>query len=78
MLSPVDVQFDTSDEDPLPPETLPRRRISRVVVEHEDSSSTFYDLDDYTSYSLPQDGGASPDDVFFDNDSFWSGSITWY
>jgi hypothetical protein len=26
----------------------------------------------------PVSGVASFDDVFFDNDSFWSGSITWY
>jgi hypothetical protein len=54
-----------------------RRRISRVVVEHNDSFETFYDFDDVAN--PPQDGGASVgNDVFFDNDSFWSGSITWY
>lgn len=50
-----------------------RRRISRVVVDHKDGQ-TFYD--DLPSYS-PQDDGASLD-VFFDNDKFWEGSITWY
>lgn len=50
-----------------------RRRISRVVVDHKDGQ-TFYD--DFPSYS-PQDDGASMD-VFFDDDKFWEGSITWY
>jgi hypothetical protein len=53
-----------------------RRRISRVVVEHNDNFETFYDFNDLTNPLLK--GGASPNDVFFDNDSFWSGSITWY
>lgn len=52
-----------------------RRRISRVVVEHNDSYETFYDLNDLNPLDK---GGAAANDVFFDNDSFWSGSITWY
>eukprot|EP00579_Thalassiosira_antarctica_P007949 CAMPEP_0201880114 /NCGR_PEP_ID=MMETSP0902-20130614/10811_1 /ASSEMBLY_ACC=CAM_ASM_000551 /TAXON_ID=420261 /ORGANISM="Thalassiosira antarctica, Strain CCMP982" /LENGTH=216 /DNA_ID=CAMNT_0048408083 /DNA_START=61 /DNA_END=711 /DNA_ORIENTATION=+ len=76
-LSPDNVQPDSSDKEPPSSESSARRRISRVVVEHNDSLATFYDQDDLSPYSLPK-GGASMDDVFFDNDSFWSGSITWY
>lgn len=72
----VDSSDSSSDKEP-PSSEGGRRRISRVVVEHQDSFETFYDLNDLSSYSV-QDGGASMDDVFFDNDSFWSGSITWY
>lgn len=39
-------------------------RISRVVVLHDNKLETFVD-----------DAAAVAD---FDNDSFWSGSITWY
>ena len=61
------------DEEPPLFDSPGRRRISRVVVDHKDGQ-TFYD--DFPSYS-PQDDGASMD-VFFDNDKFWEGSITWY
>jgi len=76
-LSSDNVQSDSPFKEPPSSETSVRRRISRVVVEHNDNLSTFYDFDDLNSYSLPK-GGASMNDVFFDNDSFWSGSITWY
>jgi len=62
-----------------------------VVVRHHDTLETFYD-DEQTQkevtssvnptpspFSLPTDeteAGKGGD--FFDNDSFWSGSITWY
>eukprot|EP00527_Entomoneis_sp_CCMP2396_P000741 CAMPEP_0198154576 /NCGR_PEP_ID=MMETSP1443-20131203/68664_1 /TAXON_ID=186043 /ORGANISM="Entomoneis sp., Strain CCMP2396" /LENGTH=203 /DNA_ID=CAMNT_0043821257 /DNA_START=1142 /DNA_END=1753 /DNA_ORIENTATION=- len=42
-------------------------RISRVVVLHDNKLETFVDH--------TKDSGI---DGFFDNDSFWSGSITWY
>lgn len=42
-------------------------RISRVVVLHNDILETFVDHQKETNI-----------DGFFDNDSFWSGSITWY
>jgi hypothetical protein len=42
-------------------------RISRVVVLHNDKLETFVD----------QEKEKNVND-FFDNDSFWSGSITWY
>ena len=54
-----------------------RRRISRVVVEHNDSFETFYNFDDVAN-PLQNCGASVGNDVFFDNDSFWSGSITWY
>lgn len=65
------------DKEPPSSEDSGRRRISRVVVEHNDSLETFYDSNDLASLSVQKEG-ASMDDVFFDNDSFWSGSITWY
>lgn len=68
----------TSDKEPPKSESSGRRRISRVVVEHNDSLETFYDINDFTSYSPPHNGGSSMNEAFFDNDSFWSGSITWY
>jgi hypothetical protein len=74
----LSLDVDQSDPFKEPPssEGSSRRRISRVVVEHEDNLETFFDMDDPSSYSIK--GGASENDVFFDNDSFWSGSITWY
>ena len=66
-VSPDDVQPECAE-----PPSSGRRRISRVVVEHNDSHETFYDNFSRTL----QQGGASDD--FFDSDSFWSGSITWY
>jgi len=67
---------DSSDKEPPSSENSCRHRISRVVVEHNESLATFYDPDDYSVNSLPKNG-ASSNDVFFDNDSFWSGSISW-
>jgi hypothetical protein len=45
-----------------------RHHISRVVVLHNDKIETFCN---------PESSRSNVDD-FFDNDSFWSGSITWY
>jgi len=62
-----------------------RHQISRVVVLHNDTMETFYQsetqlstLKDYSSYCLKGLSQSSKSDDFFDNDSFWSGSITWY
>jgi hypothetical protein len=44
-------------------------RISRVVVLHNDKLETFVDQNKEKDVDV---------DGFFDNDSFWSGSITWY
>jgi len=52
-----------------------RHCISRVVVLHNDKFETFFHPD-AIGVSPPKDAPASDD--FFDNDSFWSGSITWY
>jgi len=58
-----------------------RHRISRVIVTHDDISETFYDKCS-TPYpkncASEQIGRGVDDDDFFDKDSFWSGSITWY
>lgn len=50
--------------------TSGRHRISRVVVLHNDKLETFHADAVYQKEKLHDD--------FFDNDSFWSGSITWY
>ncbi|KAL7524944.1 hypothetical protein ACHAWF_001143 [Thalassiosira exigua] len=70
---PLNVE-DPGISDPSPSDF--RRRISRVVVEHNDSHETFYDFNG-SSTSLHERGGGM-NDIFFDSDSFWSGSITWY
>lgn len=46
------------------------------MVEHNENLETFYDFD--KSFAPAESSEATFDDVFFDNDSFWSGSITWY
>lgn len=73
----VNPTSESLDKDPPSSESSGRRRISRVVVEHKDNLETFYDLEDF-SYSPRGAGGSINDDVFFDNDKFWIGSITWY
>ena len=56
-----------------------RHRISRVVVMHQDSLETFVDKDLAISTSkVADDTCKAASDDFFDNDNFWSGSITWY
>mmetsp|Transcript_5394 Transcript_5394/g.7158 ORF Transcript_5394/g.7158 Transcript_5394/m.7158 type:complete len:212 (-) Transcript_5394:208-843(-) len=63
------------------PETRRRRHISRVVVLHNDAKETYFSEGrsngglNYSSTSLSD---TEKDDAFFDNDNFWSGSITWY
>jgi hypothetical protein len=55
-------------------------RISRVVVVHQDTLETFFD-NDMTDNQIGNAVGESlkpASDRFFDNDSFWSGQITWY
>lgn len=53
-----------------------RHRISRVVVMHNDKLETFFNPDTLSLKSITAKCDAGDD--FFDNDSFWSGSITWY
>ena len=48
-----------------------RHRISRVVVLHNDKLETFLNPEQVTSKE-------THDNDFFDNESFWSGSITWF
>jgi hypothetical protein len=54
-----------------------RHRISRVVVLHNDKLETFFNPDTPAPTPVAKKAVPSGDD-FFDNDSFWSGSITWY
>jgi hypothetical protein len=57
-----------------------RHRISRVVVLHNDKLETFFSTDKAAEKAVKcrkiEDTEAGDD--FFDNDSFWSGSITWF
>jgi len=68
-----------------------RHRISRVCVVYNDKLETFCNPADFESNGATQKlatpfstqnsnctkNGDIPSD-FFDNDSFWSGSLTWY
>ena len=58
------------------PKKRNRHKISRLVVEHQGTSKTFYNKEDPTSSEVSVQNITS--DNFFDNDSFWNGSITWY
>ena len=58
-----------------------------MVVVHNNTLETFYDekqQDNYqpktTSFVLPESNDTSSESnaAIFDNDSFWSGSISWY
>ena len=60
----------------LPP-IYQSRRISRIVVNSKKSSEGGSFYDDFPSYILENDENDN-DDICFDHDSFWSGSITWY
>jgi hypothetical protein len=51
--------------------SIDRHRISRVVVLHNDKLETFLNPEQVCKQN-PQG------DDFFDNESFWSGSITWF
>jgi len=57
-----------------------RHRISRVVVLHQDNLETFVDQDSpIKTHSVTDTEYSKTAKVdFFDIDSFWSGSITWY
>lgn len=65
-VDPTSISLDDKDLSALVLPSSPQQpfRISRVVVLHNDKLETFMDE-------------ANADDSF-DNDSFWSGSITWY
>lgn len=52
-----------------------RHRISRVIVTHHETE-TCYNYDDIRN--LTAEETSYENSRFFDNDSFWSGSITWY
>jgi hypothetical protein len=57
-----------------------RHRISRVCVVYNDKLETFCNPSDSikaSTASLCSQNDDIPSD-FFDNDSFWSGSLTWY
>lgn len=64
-----------------------RHSISRVVVLHNNTLETFYDepqdmskqsKSNFRSGMFKQGQSNESSDDFFDNDSFWSGSITWF
>lgn len=63
------------------PSNTGRHRISRVVVLHNDKLETFFEPDQNLKESKPVQEyrkAVPTSNDFFDNDSFWSGSITWY
>lgn len=63
------------------PSSAGRHRISRVVVLHNDKLETFFDPDQNLVKPEPVEDyrkAVPTSNDFFDNDSFWSGSITWY
>lgn len=55
-----------------------RHRISRVVVLHNDKLETFFTRAEEAPREKKVEEEAPSGCDFFDNDSFWSGSITWY
>ena len=73
--------WESAFQGPLGSNSRPHH-ISRVVVRHHDTLATFYDAnllsmndpDDSTAFGVKNDKNGD----FFDNDCFWSGSITWY
>lgn len=73
----LDDDRDLSDLNPEAKEwtiqPAPCRRISYVVVTHNEKHETFLNLDDS---KFQKD--ASADDNFFDSDSFWRGDIVWH
>jgi hypothetical protein len=75
-LDPERVPIGNQDISELATSAQPsvRHRISRVVILHNDKLETFFNPD-----HTPVEKKVVPSaDDFFDNDSFWSGSITWY
>lgn len=57
-----------------------KHSISRVVVLHNNTLKTFYDNNSSAKLTnAPLEKSLQKnDEAFFDNDSFWSGSITWF
>jgi hypothetical protein len=51
-----------------------RHNISRVVVLHNNKLETFFTPAEVVKPKVPLHVSGD----FFDNDSFWSGSLTWY
>ena len=76
-LSLEEGEEEEGEEEPSSPIYQSRRRISRIVVNPKKSSEGGSFYDNFPSYILENDD-ENDNDVNFDNDSFWSGSITWY
>jgi len=55
-----------------------RHQISRVVVLHNHKLETFITKEEAAKPASTSIGHPPDSDDFFDSDSFWSGSITWY
>jgi hypothetical protein len=75
--APVDIEelsnlFATTDE------ANNRHYISRVVILHDDKIETFRNPEDSIKTDSISNVLEQNTDDFFDNDSFWSGSLTWY
>ena len=75
--SPVDVEelsnlFANSDL------ASGRHYISRVVILHDDKIETFRNPEETPIVNPSCSVREKNSDDFFDNDSFWSGSLSWY
>merc|ERR1712032_191682 len=67
---------------------IKRRPISCVIIQDNDESEIFFNQDNQSQHQLTRsivgssnnnDGQLSSlSEDFFDNDSFWSGELTWY
>lgn len=68
---------EEGEEEPSSPIYQSRRRISRIIVNPKKSSKGGSFYDDFPSYILENDENDN-DDICFDDERFWSGSITWY
>ncbi len=79
LLSELSLDYSTADEEQLERLTAgsslsSKHFIHRVVVVSHNGVETFF-----TKPSQQAPASCQADDqAFFDNDSFWSGSITWY
>jgi len=78
-IDPDDLPEDSLDHILATSPTKTSHRISRVVVLHNDKLETFVDPETAAAdpYNADSPVAVSSND-FFDNESFWSGSITWY
>lgn len=76
-LSLEEGEEEEREEEPSSQIYQSRRLISRIVVNPKKSSKGGSFYDDFPSYILENNENDN-DDICFDDERFWSGSITWY